>query len=180
MGTATEASKMGQDSGQDSGQQKAGPAQPAQAEGAPQEKPEPKGKHRNRKTEARFQELLDQRKAFARRAVELEQKVAAAEQELVPMRAVCQALQDAAAAVPARIAQARERGRKLFVDFDAVISHVSISQDAFLALLASENGPELMYAAGLGVQVLADRQRVEYYRNLHERHFAAVKEGAVN
>ena len=83
-----------------------------------------------------------------------------------------------------RIAAAREQGRRLFADFDAVVTGVSVDQNTFRALLASTNGAELMYALGLGLRVIAGmRQRqqqaeqVEYYRNLHRQHFSGT-EGA--
>ena len=90
--------------------------------------------------------------------------------------------------MPERVAKAREEGRKLFWDFDAVISGVPVDRQAFEAILASSNGPELMYAAGLGtkmigvlrqlrVQTQSDQQRIEYYRQMHQEHFAGETNG---
>ena len=87
--------------------------------------------------------------------------------------------------MPERIAAAREAGRKLYADFDAVCAFVSLDRQAFDAMLTSANGPELMYAAGVGFKALgilrqlqgqaqADKQRVEYYKKLHQQHFAGA------
>jgi len=152
--------------------------------------PRPKQPHRNPGAEQRIQELVNDRKRDRQRIADLEREgerqkrtLQARDNELAQLRAEAQKQKARLEKVPERIAEAREKGRKLFGDFDAVVAGVPVDQEAFLALLASTNGPELMYAAGLGMRMIgvlrqlrgqaeADKQRVDYYRELHRQHFA--------
>jgi len=150
--------------------------------------------------DVRIRELLDERKRDRQRIEHLERQLSdraleaerqkeastalhaeleAKDRQLAQFRAEREEQQKS---VPERIAKAREEGRRLFRDFDAVVGPVQLDRQAFEALLASGNAPELMYAAGLGVRLIgqfrqiqsqaqADKQRTDYYRQLHHQHF---------
>jgi hypothetical protein len=111
---------------------------------------------------------------------ERDQELAQQKIELTKLRAESEGRKSRCKEMPTRIAEVREQGRKMFGDFDAVITGVPVGHEAFEALLASPNGPELMYAAGLGLRIITllrqqqeqaefDQQRVEYYRQLNRQ-----------
>jgi hypothetical protein len=123
----------------------------------------------------RVQQLLGELKQRKKRIADLER-------ELGEIRSEQEARQKA---MPAQIVAAREKGRRLFGDFDEVTGLVALDLQAFEALLSSSNGPELMYYCGLGMKALATlrqfqnqaktaAERVEYYRNIHRQHFAGT------
>jgi len=153
---------------------------------------QPAPESRKHGADRRIQELLRDRRQDRERIADLEHQLAELEvvrgdlerwkSELNQMRG---AYDEQEKKLPERIAAAREQGLKLFSDFEAVVTGVPLDQQAFRALLASTNGPELMYALGLGFRVIAgmrqrrnqaetDRQQVEYYRQLHRQHFSGV------
>ena len=141
-------------------------------------------------TELRFRELLGKLQLNRQRIADLELRLSACTQEAEQQKKTLQARDEEVTllrgerrereeqrkTMPERIAKARDEGRKLFMDFDAVIRGVQLDAPAFETLLASTNGPFLMYTAGLGLGVLQAqaqaKQRVEYYRQLHRQHFA--------
>jgi chromosome segregation ATPase len=144
-------------------------------------------------TSQRFRELLDERNDWRRRAQAAESAIATESETLRTLRTNLEAkdreLEQFRAEQKERekntlelTSRAREHGRKMFADFDAVIANVNLDRQAFQALVTSTNGPYLCYATGLGIkalkfqsQVQADRERVEYYRQLHQQHFAGAE-----
>ena len=153
---------------------------------------QPAPESRKHGADRRIQELLRDRRQDRERIADLEHQLAELEvvrgdlerwkSELNQMRG---AYEEQEKKLPERIAAAREQGQKLFKDFAAVVTGVPLDQSAFRALVTSTNGPELMYALGLGLRVIAGmRQRqqqaeqMEYYRTLHRQHFSGTNEGA--
>lgn len=137
-------------------------------------------KHRKDKadTTQRFRDLLAQ-------LTTAKQQLAERTQEVESLRADLRAKDRARAQVesereqlPALVARARDKGRKIFPDFDAVIGPVQLDQKTFEGLLTHPHGVELMYAMGLGLRIIAARiekqnfdSRAEYYRQQHQQHF---------
>lgn len=144
-------------------------------------------------TSRRFRELLDERDDWRRRAQAAESSIASESETLRTLRSNLEAkdreLEQFRAEQQERekntlelASRAREHGRKMFADFDAVIANVNLDRQAFQALVTSTNGPYLCYATGLGIkalkfqsQIQADRERVKYYRQLHQQHFAGAE-----
>jgi chromosome segregation ATPase len=144
-------------------------------------------------TSQRFRELLDERNDWRRRAQAAESAIATESGTLKTLRSNLEAkdreLEQFRAEQKEReknllelAGRAREHGRKMFTDFDAVIANVNLDRQAFQALVTSTNGPYLMYATGIGIkalkvqsQVQADKERVQYYRQLHQQHFSGAQ-----
>lgn len=112
----------------------------------------------------------------------------ARDSELVQLRTERQKLEERQKRMPELVAEAVAEGRKMFEDFDSVIHGVPVDRQAFEAILASANGPELFYAAGLGMRLIAlrrqvqnqaqeDQQRIAYYRQMHQQHFTGEQNG---
>ena len=157
----------------------------------------------------RIRQLLDERKQDSKRISDLERQLADCAQKTEREQETLKSLhadleakdhelaqsrderEEQQKKMPERIAKAREEGRKLFRDFDAIIGGVAVDREAFQTLLASKNGAELMYACGLGLRMIgllrelqsqeqSDKQRVEHYRQLHRQHLAGGNSGIVD
>jgi hypothetical protein len=140
-------------------------------------RPHPKGG-----AEHRIDELVRKRQKDRERIGELEHQLSERTQEGERQR---EAQQKKTAE---RIAKAREEGRGLFADFDAVITGIPVDRQAFESIIASANGPDVLYAIGLGMRMIgvlrqlhgqtqADRERIEYYRQMHQQHFTGENNG---
>jgi hypothetical protein len=137
-------------------------------------------KHRKDRADSarRFQDLLAQlttvRRGLLERTQEAERlhtALTAKDRELAQFRLERENL-------PTLAARAREKGREMFPDFDVITGPVQLDQRTFEALLTSALGPQLFYAMGLGLRIIAAKiekqsydSRVEYYRQQHEQHF---------
>ena len=137
---------------------------------------------------AKVKELGKQLSERTRETEQQKQLLQTRDQELSQLRAERQKSEERQKGMPERIAKAVAEGRKLFGDFDSVIHGVPVDRQAFEVILASANGPELFYAAGLGMRLIAlmrqiqnqaqeEQQRIAYYRQMHQQHFTGEQNG---